>query len=348
MHRILCVEDEKAFREDVADFLRLHSFEVDEAGSGAEAIDQINHNAYDLVLCDIKMPGLSGFDVLDKLRHTEGASRTLPFMFLTAQNDKDYQLRAHRLNCDEFLTKPIDLDVLVSAIESRIARQESLKRTIGQMPYFFDERMVQAMHLETLEPLKELTQITRHSVQLAKGKVAAALQCNLEITDQVLRRQTNGLTTALGALSLHHQTQNVAKSIIPTERIFASASPDHTRCDSKFVMGHPEHLTRAIREFLASGIVAEPKDKWVLLEEETLETRITIADSKLPASDSRGPSVRCDETTNLEKFLPLLKERMVALLYADAVARRHGGYLSLSQNDAKLAITLHLPKEAVH
>jgi CheY-like chemotaxis protein len=348
MHRVLCVEDEAAFREDVADFLRLHSFDVDEAASGVEAIEQINRKMYDLVLCDIKMPGLSGFDVLDKLRHSEGAAKTLPFMFLTAQNDKDYQLRAHRLNCDEFLTKPIDLEVLVSAIESRIARQEILKRAIGQASFNFDERMVLAIHNETLIPLEELSQITRHSIQMSKGKVTAALQCNLEITDQVLRRQTIGLTTALSALSLHHQTENVAKSIIPTERIFASATPEHTRCDSKFVMGHADHLTRAIREFLASGIIAEPKDKWVLLEEETLETRITIADSKLPASDSRGPSVRFDEQVNLEKFLPLLKERMVALLYADAVARRHGGYLSLTQIDAKLAVTLHLPKEAVH
>jgi len=216
------------------------------------------------------------------------------------------------------------------------------------VPYYFDERMVQAIRHETLEPLKELTQITRHSIHLAKGKVAAALQCNLEITDQVLRRQTIGLTTALAALSLHHQTQGVTKTLVPTERIFATTLPEHTRCDSKFVMGNADHLTRAIREFLASGIVAEPKDKWVLLEEEALETRITIADSKLPISADRAPSVRFNEETNLEKFLPLLKERMVALLYADAVSRRHGGYLSLSQNDAKLAITLHLPKEAVH
>ena len=348
MRRVLCVEDEPAFREDVADFLRLHDFEVDEAGTGAEALEQIYRQHYDLVLCDIKMPGLSGFDVLDTLRHADGAEKSLPFMFLTAQNDKDYQMRAHRYGCDVFLTKPVDLDVLVSAVEARIGRQQELERNIGQAQHHFHELMAEGLTQELLQPMKNLTRITSHAVKIARDKVSPEISSYLEAIDQILTRQVGGLTTALDALRLQHRTGLVEKSIVAVEQVFATAAPEHTICEARFIMADGGHLSRALSEFLASGIVAEPEKKWVALEEDGREARITIADSPLPLTDSRAPRVRFDEKADLAPYLPLLAERMVPLLYADAVARRHGGHLSLSKNSAHLAITLHLPKDVVH
>ena len=61
--RLLCVEDEVSLREDIAEFLRMKSYDVDEASNGQEAIDQLNRNRYDLVLCDIKMPNMDGYDL---------------------------------------------------------------------------------------------------------------------------------------------------------------------------------------------------------------------------------------------------------------------------------------------
>jgi DNA-binding response OmpR family regulator len=348
MNRVLCVEDERAFREDVADFLRLHDFEVDEAASGAEALEQIHQQHYDLVLCDIKMPGLSGFDVLNTLRHADGTGKSLPFMFLTAQNDKDYQMRAHRYGCDVFLTKPVDLDVLVSAVEARIERQQTLEHALSKAQHHFHELMAEGLTQELLQPMKNLTRITSYAVKIARGNVPQEISSYLEAIDQILTRQVGGLTTALDALRLQHRADPVEKSIVAVENVFANVAPEHTICEARFIMADGGHLSRALSEFLASGIVAEPEKKWVALEEDGREARITVADSPLPLTDSRAPRVRFDEKADLAPYLPLLTERLVPLLYADAVARHHGGHLSLSKNSNYLAVTLHLPKDVVH
>jgi CheY-like chemotaxis protein len=66
--RLLCVEDEAALRGDIVEYLRMHAYEVDEADSGEAAIAQLNSNRYDLVLCDIKMPNMDGYELLRQVR----------------------------------------------------------------------------------------------------------------------------------------------------------------------------------------------------------------------------------------------------------------------------------------
>src|SRR5688572_19170492 len=105
--RLLCVEDEPALREDIAEFLRLQSYEVDEAASGEEALRRLSTGHYDLILCDIKMPRMDGYELLRHVR-TENALVTTPFLFLSALDERDNKLQAFETGCDGYLTKPVD------------------------------------------------------------------------------------------------------------------------------------------------------------------------------------------------------------------------------------------------
>jgi DNA-binding NarL/FixJ family response regulator len=73
------------------------------------------------VLSDISMPGVSGFDILERLVPLAPRFSAMPFVFLTALTDRDTELKARKLGADDYVTKPIDFDILVAIIEARLA-----------------------------------------------------------------------------------------------------------------------------------------------------------------------------------------------------------------------------------
>jgi DNA-binding NarL/FixJ family response regulator len=118
--RILCIEDDRETAALVAEELIDHGFDVSIAHGGREGLLAIMKATPDLVLCDISMPAMTGFEVLERL--TEFAPRLghIPFVFLTALADRDTELKGRRLGADDYVTKPIDYERLVFIINARL------------------------------------------------------------------------------------------------------------------------------------------------------------------------------------------------------------------------------------
>ena len=76
----------------------------------------------DLVLCDVSMPGLSGFEVLEHLTAMAPRFSDMPFVFLTALTERESQLKGRQLGADDYVTKPIDFDMLAAIIAARLTR----------------------------------------------------------------------------------------------------------------------------------------------------------------------------------------------------------------------------------
>ena len=91
------------------------------AHDGHEGFVAILKNAPELVLCDISLPIMSGFEVLERLNALAPRLQHEPFVFLTALADRDNELRARRLGADDYVTKPIDFDMLEMIINARLA-----------------------------------------------------------------------------------------------------------------------------------------------------------------------------------------------------------------------------------
>ncbi len=119
---ILCIEDDAGTRELLEEELSEAGFQVLAAADGAAGLEMIADQRPDLVLCDIDMPNLSGFDVLEKLKTMGPVARELPFVFLTAYGQRENQIRARRLGCDDYVTKPIDFELLIEIVRGRLAR----------------------------------------------------------------------------------------------------------------------------------------------------------------------------------------------------------------------------------
>jgi len=119
--KILCIEDDSAVAAMIAEELAERGFEVVVAQDGHEGFVTILKSAPDLVLCDINMPIMSGFEVLERLNALAPRLGHIPFVFLTALTDRDSELRARRLGADDYVTKPIDFDILGMIINARLA-----------------------------------------------------------------------------------------------------------------------------------------------------------------------------------------------------------------------------------
>ncbi|MGQ9369004.1 response regulator transcription factor [Azospirillum sp. ST 5-10] len=120
--RILCIEDDPGTRELLEEELAEAGFAVHAAADGETGLGAVEAVKPDLVLCDIDMPRLDGFAVLERVRGGSAAVRNVPFVFLTAYGARDNQIRGRRLGCDDYVTKPIDFELLVEIVRGRLAR----------------------------------------------------------------------------------------------------------------------------------------------------------------------------------------------------------------------------------
>jgi DNA-binding NarL/FixJ family response regulator len=119
--KILCIEDDRETAALIAEELVDHGFDVSTAYSGQEGLLAIMKATPDLVLCDVSMPTMSGFEVLARLNEFAPRLGRIPFVFLTALADRDNELKGRRLGADDYVTKPIDFERLVFIINARLA-----------------------------------------------------------------------------------------------------------------------------------------------------------------------------------------------------------------------------------
>lgn len=123
MTKILVIEDEAGIRMTLSLMLKAEGFEVAAADNGRTGLDAARAKTPDLILCDINMPEMDGFGVLEQLRK-EPALAAIPFVFLTARIDRSDMRRGMNLGADDYLTKPFTRDELLETVSARLKKDE--------------------------------------------------------------------------------------------------------------------------------------------------------------------------------------------------------------------------------
>jgi len=121
---ILCIEDDREVASLLAEDLTARGFAVCLAYDGREGMAALLKEPPDLVLCDINLPTMSGFQVLETLTAIAPRFANMPFVFLTALTDREHELKGRTLGADDYVTKPIDFELLAEIINTRLARVE--------------------------------------------------------------------------------------------------------------------------------------------------------------------------------------------------------------------------------
>lgn len=117
--RVLVVDDDRAALEIVRHFLQKEGYDVLLAQSGRECLDLIDREHIDVILLDVVMPGMDGFEVCAELRKSD-RGRDIPVILLTARDDMNARKAGMRLGVSEFLTKPLDRHELTSRVKAQL------------------------------------------------------------------------------------------------------------------------------------------------------------------------------------------------------------------------------------
>lgn len=121
MKKVLLIEDDIVLRENTAELLELSGYKVETASNGRAGVEVAKKYEPNIIVCDIMMPELDGYGVLESLSKNE-TTKYIPFIFLSAKTERQDIRKGMNLGADDYITKPFNEDELISAIESRIAK----------------------------------------------------------------------------------------------------------------------------------------------------------------------------------------------------------------------------------
>lgn len=155
MIKVLIVEDNDKLRRMIDIYLNQNNFKTYTARDGLEALDILENNYIDLVICDIMMPNMDGFELIKELRMVY---KELPIIVVTAKESKDDKMKGFKLGTDDYMVKPIDLEELLMRIQALLRRfniKNEHKIEIGDVILDYDKLTVSKNNEIIILPQKE-------------------------------------------------------------------------------------------------------------------------------------------------------------------------------------------------
>jgi signal transduction histidine kinase len=153
--KILVIEDVHYLRNDVMEMLRFEGFDVRGAENGVVGVEVAREYLPDLIVCDIMMPEMDGFDVLETLRN-ERMTRNIPFIFLTAKTDRLDMRKGMGKGADDYVTKPFLSHELMETIRARLSKLEELRKEGEERMKRLRDAITMALPHELRTPLNTI------------------------------------------------------------------------------------------------------------------------------------------------------------------------------------------------
>lgn len=188
MKKILVIEDEPEMRRNLTTLLRCHQYHPIAAENGRKGLEMARHEAPDLILCDVMMPELDGYGVLQAVQ-TDAATARIPFVFLTARSDRDDLRSGMDLSADDYLTKPVASADLVRTLETHLHRSEQQAR----QPFRPNFSSVQPLLKFGLTP-----RAAEALLWLAQGKTNSDIAQILGVTESTVKKHVQEIFDKLG------------------------------------------------------------------------------------------------------------------------------------------------------
>ncbi len=150
---ILVVDDDDAIRQMVGTLLLEEGYQVEMAQNGEEAMRQVRQKKFDLVVLDILMPVMDGWEVASRML-TEEKTRDIPIVFLTALSSYTDQLKGWRMGCFDYITKPFDIGLFLIRVKAAMEKSSQMKAaTRSEVEALVEKKIEQLLNLmgETLQ-----------------------------------------------------------------------------------------------------------------------------------------------------------------------------------------------------
>lgn len=254
---ILVVEDEEALRHDIVEELQEAGYRTLAAKGGKEALDLLERASPDLLLCDITMPDIDGYDVLRAVREHRPELAAMPFVFLTALSEPREIIDGKLLGADDYLVKPVDYDLMLATVAARLRQVDSIKnRHDGEILTL--RRAVSGLAVLSGDGAKEALDLIALGVVLldGQGKPLHINRAAQEIADAAdfIRAGQSGIRTS-DPLTDRALRDGIAAMLVAAKRGEAKVVGVmlHRSCDARTMSALISSLPRA-----ATGTTDQP------------------------------------------------------------------------------------------
>jgi two-component system sensor histidine kinase/response regulator len=365
MPRILVIEDEQYLLEDILELLHYESFTPQGARDGIQGVEMALQDPPDLILCDIMMPGMDGYQVLEHLR-ADARTATVPFIFLTAKSDRASLRQGMELGADDYITKPFSSAELSDAITARLRRQHTLIAEAEARLDHLKRQLARMVTHELRTPLISMSTVVEivsrqmHSMTPTElGELLAALDAgNKRLSHRVeqlafiTQLETGMLTSELIAESgiavsiweLLVASTNLARRFAYIQQPNVGIKlQDHDR--EALVLCSPPALKQALAELIANALTFAPENTDVHVEQwcsdDNLWVSVTDRGRGIPENKLKAA---------LEAFQQIDREHHeqqgigMGLTLAHRIITAHGGSLNLrSVTNKGTQVIVNLP-----
>lgn len=364
MSSILVIDDEAAFLENTAETLRRHGYRTYEALDGSRGTELARRHLPDLVLCDIHMRPMDGYDTLDALRRAPETAQ-IPFIFMTGMGDPETLRKGMDRGADDFLPKPFTPPQLCSAVDTRLRKHAELRSAAEQKLAHLRASLTQSLPHEFITPLNGIYGL---------GQLLSSEASNLSAAEI----GEFGRDIVLSAERLQRTVQNFLLygqlEMEGTEPARVASRRRERAGELRERVGTRARLAadragRAgdLRLDLAEGAVTMNADHFHHLADEILDnafkfsqpgqpvgvvTRLTADLFTLTVTD-QGCGMTPEQIANVSAYSQFNRAQReqqgsgLGLAIAQRLAALHGGTLELSpQNPAGTRVTVRLPAAA--
>ena len=194
MKKILIIEDNAAMRKNIAFILEMEGFATCNAADGREGVAKARSEKPDLILCDVMMPEMDGYEVVKELRKDPKFAVT-PFIFLTAKSDRTDVRTGMDIGADDYLTKPVKHPELMASVRARLERANALKQVVEDASTF-------APNFDNYEPLQKAFGLTPREAEVitwvAQGKGNADIGMLLDMSERTVKHHVSQCFQKMG------------------------------------------------------------------------------------------------------------------------------------------------------
>lgn len=152
MEKILIVDDNETLRFTLTELLEESGFDCKAVEDGSEALNEVRKHSYGLVILDMRLPGMSGFEILKKIKEKD---KTLPVIMLTAFGEIKTAVEAMKLGAQDFITKPFDNDAMILSIRKTL-ELKYLNEEVGLLRKKIDEKYRDSEVIGKSEAMKKV------------------------------------------------------------------------------------------------------------------------------------------------------------------------------------------------
>jgi DNA-binding NarL/FixJ family response regulator len=217
MKKILIVDDDNILRKVLRNYLEQQGYQVQDAFSGSEGLKAFELHSPDLIVSDVAMPEIDGFEFCRRLR-SQPSGQLVPFIFLSARDDLEDKIQGHSMGADDYLTKPFEMKELLAKIEALLERTRRIHSEIVRLLQQLSnpsqdlpdsqtqEKTANATEGKKLAPLPLTPAEERVFWEVIQGLTNKQISDNLFISPRTV--QTH-LSSILTKLKLDNRTQLV-------------------------------------------------------------------------------------------------------------------------------------------